>query len=176
MRFLIALVLITSACSKKKTETAANPCDAAVERGVDQTIAKRRAGNTQPMTPEEQEVPKKLKAALAKSCADTKWAADVIECYNTADDIAACKDKLTPEQRAAYTQAAMGVMAGARGSAGPHGMGGPPGGSMGGPPGGGHMGGPPGGGSMGAPAGSGDAPAGSAAPPTPPAPAGSGSN
>ena len=111
MRFLIALVLITSACSKKKTEPAANPCDAAVERGVDQTIAKRRAGTAQPMTPEEQEVPKKLKVALAKSCADTKWGADVIECYKTADDIAACKDKLTPEQRAAYTQAAMGVMA-----------------------------------------------------------------
>ncbi|MDQ3338452.1 MAG: hypothetical protein M4D80_25070 [Myxococcota bacterium] len=143
MRFLIALVLITSACKKK--ESAANPCDAAVERGVDQTIAKRRAGATQPMTPAEQEVPKKLKVALAKSCAETKWAADVIDCYKTADDIATCKEKLTPEQRAAYTQAAMGVMQSAGGSGGmpPHGM--PPGGmpSGGMPPGGGSMGAPP---------------------------------
>ena len=124
MRFLIALVLITSACSKKKDAGSDNPCTSAVERGVDQTIAKRRAGVTQPMTPAEQEVPKKLKVALAKSCADTKWAPDVIECYKTADDIATCKEKLTPEQRAAYTQAAMGVMQSAGGGGGmpPHGM------------------------------------------------------
>ena len=160
MRILIALVLVTTmACSKKKEGgTADNPCTAAVERGVDQTIAKRRAGNTQPMTPEEQEVPKKLKVALAKSCVDDKWAADVIDCYKTADDIAVCKEKLTPEQRAAYTRAAMGVMQGAGGSGGmpPHGM-------------------PPGGGSMGAPpAGSGEPPPTPPAPPAPPA--GSGSN
>jgi hypothetical protein len=175
MRFLIALVLITSACSKKKED----PCTAAVNRGVDQTIAKRRAGVAEPMSPAEQEVPKKLKVALAKSCADTKWGADVIECYKTADDIAICKEKLTPEQRAAYTQAAMGVMQGAGGGGGmpPHGM--APGGGAMGAPGGGSMG-APGGGSMGAPAGSGDAPGSGAAPPTPPAPppppAGSGSN
>lgn len=154
MRFLIVLVLVLSAaCSKKKDGAGDNPCAAAVERGVDQTIAKRRAGNTQPMTPEEQEVPKKLKVALAKTCTDDKWAPDVIDCYKTADDIATCKDKLTPEQRAAYTRAAMGVMQGARGSGGmpPHGMGGTPPTPPAPPP-----------------------PAGSAA--TPPPPAGSGSN
>jgi hypothetical protein len=155
MRILIALVLVsTMACKKKETAAADNPCAAAVERGVDQTIAKRRAGNTQPMSPEEQEVPKKLKVALAKSCVDDKWAADVIDCYKTADDIAVCKEKLTPEQRAAYTRAAMGVMQGARGSGGmpAHGMGGPPAGSGGAPP-------------------STDTPAGSGAtPPTPPSP------
>ena len=131
MRILIALVLVsTVACSKKKDGAGDNPCTTAVERGVDQTIAKRRAGNTQPMTPAEQEVPKKLKVALAKSCVDDKWAPDVIDCYKTADDIAVCKEKLTPEQRAAYTRAAMGVMQGAGGTGGmpPHG-GMPPGGT-----------------------------------------------
>ena len=158
MRFLIALVLFTTACKKEsKTEGAAaggNPCEAAVERGVDQTINKRRGSNAAPMSPAEADVPKKLKVALAKSCVDDKWSAEVIDCFKTAEDIATCKEKLTPEQRGAYTRAAIGVMQGAAGSGGmpPHGggMGGPMGGSA-----------PP-------PSGSGD---GSAAPP-----AGSGSN
>ena len=167
MRILIALVLVsTLACSKKKDAAGDNPCTAAVERGVDQTIQKRRAGNPQPMTPEEAAVPMKLKAALAKACADDKWAPDVIDCYKTAEDIATCKEKLTPEQRAGYTRAAMGVMQGARGSGGmpAHGMGGPPAGGM--APGSAAPGSAPG-----SAAGS-AAPAGSAGgpPPTPPSP------
>jgi len=176
MRFLIALVLITSACSKSDKQSGGSECDAAVARGVDETISKRRGNNAPPMTPEEAQVPQKLKAALAKSCVDDKWSAEVIKCFKTADDIATCKNQLTPEQRGAYTRAAMGVMQGARGMGGMpgHGMGGPgmggppPGAGMGGPPGAG-MGGPPGGSP---PSGSGDgsaAPAGSGA-----APAGSG--
>lgn len=169
MRFLIALVLITTACKKEsKTEGGAaggNPCEAAVERGVDQTISKRRGSNAAPMSPAEADVPKKLKVALAKSCVDDKWSTEVIDCFKTADDIATCKEKLTPEQRGAYTRAAIGVMQGAAGSGGmpPHGGG--MGGSMGGsapPPSGSGDAPPP-------PSGSGDAPpAGSAA--------GSGSN
>ena len=113
---IIAFVLFTAACKKDaKSEGAAgaNPCDAAVERGVDQTINKRRGPDAPPMTPQEAEVPKKLKVALAKSCVDDKWSTEIIDCFKTADDIATCKDKLTPEQRAAYTRAAMGVMQGA---------------------------------------------------------------
>ena len=167
MRILIALVFVAS-CSKseKKPEgaPAVSPCEAAVSNGVDKTIAKRRAGNAQPMTPQEQEVPKKLKIAFAKSCVDDKWSAEVIDCFTTADDIATCKDKLTPEQRTAYSRAAMGVMAGAGGGGMPaHGTGGGMGGGMGGS-----------GSAMG---GSGDPPPTPPAPPTPPTPpAGTGSN
>jgi len=172
MRTLITLVLVlsaTAACKKKEGGTAAggNPCDVAVARGVDQTISKRRGSDAPPMTPEEAEVPKKLKVALAKSCVDDKWTTEVIDCFKTADDIATCKEKLTPEQRAAYSRAAMGVMAGAGGSGmggmPPHGMGG--GGGSGGSMGGGSMGGSgaqPTDGSGAAPGSA--APAGSAAP------------
>lgn len=120
MKFLlIAFVLCTAACKKEsKSEgggaaAAANPCEAAVDRGVDQTINKRRGPDAPAMTPQEAEVPKKLKVALAKSCADDKWSTEIIDCFKTADDIATCKEKLTPEQRAGYSRAAMSVMAGA---------------------------------------------------------------
>jgi hypothetical protein len=132
MRNLIVLVVMLAAvgCKKKEGEGAksSTPCGAAVDRGVDQTISKRRGPNAAPMTPEEAEVPKKLKVALEKACTDTKWSTAVLECFNTAPDIATCKEQLTPEQRGAYTQAAMSVMAGARGNM-PHGMAPPPGGS-----------------------------------------------
>lgn len=139
MRNLLVLVVLLAAvgCKKKETEgggagaaKASTPCAAAVERGVDQTIAKRRGSNAPAMTPEEAEVPKKLKVALEKACTDTKWSTAVLDCFNTAPDIATCKDQLTPEQRGAYTQAAMSVMAGARGTGGMpgHGMQ-PPGGA-----------------------------------------------
>ena len=110
----------------KGTVAAGNTCETAVAHGVDVTIVKRRQGNKQPMTPQEQEVPTKLKAALTQACNDDKWSKDVIDCFTTAEDIATCKAKLTTEQRAAYTRAAMGVMmAGGGGGGGmpPHGMG-----------------------------------------------------
>jgi hypothetical protein len=141
MRFLIALALFTAACKKEDkadpggaVAIGSGPCEAAVARGVDQTISKRRGSDAPAMTPEEAEVPKRLKVALGKSCVDDKWSPEIIECFKTADDIATCKEKLTPEQRAAYSRAAMGVMQGARGSGGmpsSHGMpgGAPPAGS-----------------------------------------------
>jgi hypothetical protein len=139
MRNLILLVVMLAAVGCKKKEAdggggaakSSTPCGAAVERGVDQTISKRRGPNAAPMTPEEAEVPKKLKVALEKACTDTKWSTAVLECFNTAPDIATCKEQLTPEQRGAYTQAAMSVMAGARGTGGmpAHGMQSPAGGS-----------------------------------------------
>jgi len=131
MRNLILLVVMLAAVGCKKKEAdgggaakSSTPCGAAVERGVDQTISKRRGPNAAPMTPEEAEVPKKLKVALEKACIDTKWSTAVLDCFNTAPDIATCKEQLTPEQRGAYTQAAMSVMAGARGTGGmpAHGM------------------------------------------------------
>jgi hypothetical protein len=139
MRNLIVLVVMLAAVGCKKKEAdggggaaakSSTPCGAAVDRGVDQTISKRRGPNAAPMTPEEADVPKKLKVALEKACTDTKWSTAVLECFNTAPDIATCKEQLTPEQRGAYTAAAMSVMAGARGGGNmPHGMTPPAGGS-----------------------------------------------
>lgn len=176
MKTMISLVLVlaVAGCGKKEESAAkASPCGAAVARGVDQTIAKRRGPNAPAMTAEEAAVPTKLKAALEKTCVETKWSQAVLDCYNTAPDIATCKEQLTPEQRGAYTQAAMSVMAGARGAGGmpPHGAP-PPSGDT-----------PPPGGSTPPPGGSAP-PAGGSAPPsgdTPPPPvvdgsAASGSN
>lgn len=133
MRNLIVLVVMLAAvgCKKKEGEgggaaKSTTPCGAAVDRGVDQTIAKRRGSDAPAMTPEEAEVPKKLKVALEKACIATKWSSAVLDCFNTAPDIATCKEQLTPEQRGAYTQAAMSVMAGARGNMPAHGMQQPP--------------------------------------------------
>ena len=145
MRILMVLLFVT-ACSKseKKSES---PCEAAAKRGVETTIAKRRAGNNQPLTPQEQEVPKRLAPALAKTCVDDKWSNEVIECFKTTDDIAKCKEMLTPEQRGAYTRAAISAMQGAGAMGGgmpPHGGGAGTGGMP--PHGGGSGAQPPGGG------------------------------
>ena len=160
MKLVMVLALLAAACSKKG---GGSDCDAATSRGVDQTIAKRRGADAPPMTPEEQKVPDKLKGVLAKACVDDKWSKEVIDCFKTAEDIAMCKEKLTPEQRASYTRNVMQVMMGSRGSGGmpPHGM---PGGMPGGPMTGSQPTTPP------PPSGSDTPPAGSAPPP-----AGSGS-
>ena len=160
MRTLMLVLFLATACSKSEKKQEGSDCDAAAKRGVEVTIAKRRAGNNQPLTPQEQEVPKRLAPALAKTCTDDKWSKEVIECFKTTDDIAKCKEMLTPEQRGAYTRAAMGAMQAAGGMGGM-------GGAAGMPPHGGSAGG-----AMGS-AGTGSAPSGSA--PTEGS-AGSGSN
>lgn len=161
MQRSLALVFVfgLAGCSKsEKQAPPPSPCEAAVARGVDQTIAKRRGSDAPALSAEEAEVPKKLKAALATACVNEKWSGEVIECFQTSDDIASCKAMLTPEQRAGYSRAAMGVMTGGgmrgmggmgapHGGPGPHGgMGGPGGPGAGGAPGGGAAGsGAPGG-------------------------------
>jgi small lipoprotein (TIGR04454 family) len=161
VRALTALVFVLALASCGKTKKEGNDCEGAVSRGVDQTIAKRRGSDAPPMTPAEQEVPPKLKAALGKLCVDDKWSKETIDCLKTAEDIATCKAMLTPEQRMKYGQTVMGVMTGSRGSG--EGMSMPP-----------HAMPPSTGSADGsaAPAGSAPAPAGSGSA----APAGSGSN
>ncbi len=134
LRTMLLVAVLAAGCSKKSSDEAKGACDGAVAKGVDATLAKRRQAITESRkasglaaAPEEEqqmaEISGKLKGVLGKLCNEDKWSAEVITCFNTAVDIAKCKDGLTPEQRQHYTGEAMKIMMGNRvgavGGAGP---------------------------------------------------------
>jgi len=121
MKLLVVIVAIAFGCSKadpagdKKTA-----CVAAIDRGVAMTLEKRRARGPMASSPDAKklidELAPKLKATLAGLCETDQWDATVISCFQTASDIATCKDSLKPEQRQRYTQEMMKVMMSQRGA------------------------------------------------------------
>jgi hypothetical protein len=54
----------------------------------------------------------KMKSALAELCVTDAWSAEVVSCFQTAEDIAACRDKLKPEQRQRFVSETMNVRLG----------------------------------------------------------------
>ncbi|MBA3393731.1 MAG: hypothetical protein H0T89_13875 [Deltaproteobacteria bacterium] len=125
---LLAALALAGGCSKK-SESAKSDCAAAVEHGVDATIAKRRAAmdesrKAKGMPPEapdgsagaasQDAIPGKLKGVLGKLCVEDKWPADVVKCFRESPDIGKCKEGLTPEQRSRYSRETMQVMLGGR--------------------------------------------------------------
>ena len=134
MKWLV-LAIALSACGGDKTEKAegADPkraaCTSAIERGVTMTLERRMAmggGQGSPnMKKLVDELKPKLTATLGDLCIKDQWDDAVVSCFQTAPDIAKCKESLKPEQRSKYTQAMMQVMmsqGGMRGGAG-HGSG-----------------------------------------------------
>lgn len=105
-----AILLVLGLATSCKGTSDAPRCGPATARGVDLTIARRRGSSAPAMTPQEAEMQIKLKAALEKVCVETRWSADVLACFQRAPDMAACKEQLTPAQRAAYMQATASVV------------------------------------------------------------------
>lgn len=137
---LLAALALALGCSKK-SEPAKSDCAAAVDHGVDATIAKRRAAMDEsrkakglppePADASQDAIPGKLKGVLGKLCVEDKWPAGVVKCFRESPDIGKCKEGLTPEQRSRYSRETMQVMLGGR--IGPGGSGAPMGGPTGGP-------------------------------------------
>ena len=130
MKWLVLIAL--AACGGKgEDKPAASPCETAIGRGVDMTLEKRMSRGPMAKSPDAKklmaELAPKLKAALTELCVKDAWADSVVQCFQTAPDIATCKDGLKPEQRAKYTQEMMKVMMGQRGGTGMQGH--PPAGS-----------------------------------------------
>jgi len=117
----LALVIGCAACatltacgSKSDAPDTKGPCEAAIGRGVDITLEKRMSRAPYKNSPDALKVMKelapKLKETLTGLCVADKWAETVVTCFQTAPDIATCKDGLKPEQRQKYAQEMMRVM------------------------------------------------------------------
>ncbi len=119
----LCLVLSLSACGGSKTEgdTTRSPCESAIHRGVDMTLEKRMSRGPMAKSADAkkliEDLAPKLKAALADLCVKDAWPETVVSCFQTATDIATCKDGLKPEQRQKYTQEMMKVMMAGRATA-----------------------------------------------------------
>jgi hypothetical protein len=105
MKFLLVLAL--AGCSKQAAVDDPRPaCVAAIDRSVDLSLSKRQRkgvdGEVSALAP-------KMKSALAELCVADAWSADVVSCFQTAEDTAACRDKLKPEQRQRFVQETMKV-------------------------------------------------------------------
>jgi len=123
----IVLALALSACDGKSEDNAGGgnettPCDAAINRGIDMTLEKRMSRGPMAGTPDAKklvdELKPKLKSALTQLCINDKWPESVVSCFQTAADVAPCKDGLKPEQRTKYTQEMMKVMMAGRAAGG----------------------------------------------------------
>ncbi len=120
----LALAVVLSACGGKSEQAAdtKSPCESAINRGVDMTLEKRMARGPMAKSPEAKklvdELAPKLKTTLTELCVTDQWPETVVSCFQTATDIATCKDGLKPEQRQKYTQEMMKVMMAGRAMAG----------------------------------------------------------
>jgi hypothetical protein len=118
IRLLLAIALV--GCGSKGEPDKKSACTAAIQRGVDMTLEKRRASGPMAKSPDAKklmdELAPKLKATLAGLCETDHWDDTVVSCFQTAADIASCKDSLKPEQRQRYTQEMMKVMMSQRGA------------------------------------------------------------
>jgi len=129
MKILLVTALAVAAlgCSKKAEDTPQMKCDAAVKRDVDTSMARRRSTGPMASNPAMQkmldEATPLLKATLAALCTTDAWSEDVVTCFSSSSDLSKCKDGLTREQRARYTQETMKVMTEARMKLGAEGMG-----------------------------------------------------
>ncbi|MBA2539881.1 MAG: hypothetical protein H0V17_09625 [Deltaproteobacteria bacterium] len=89
-------------------------CTTAIDRDVDIVLEKRRARGPMANSPDAKnlmdELAPRLKATLTGLCETDNWAQAVVSCFQTAADIATCRDRLKPEQRQRYTQAMMKAM------------------------------------------------------------------
>ena len=122
MKWLVIAIAL-SACGRKSESTdTRSPCESAINRGVDMTLEKRMSRGPMAKSPEAKklidELAPKLKAALTDLCVMDVWPETVVSCFQTATDIATCKDALKPEQRQKYTQEMMKVMMAGRALAG----------------------------------------------------------
>jgi hypothetical protein len=114
MKCLLLLLVALVGCSKKPAaDEARAACTAAMERGVDLSLSKRRLKQ---MDGEVSVLAPKMKSALADLCVTDAWPADVVSCFQTADDIAACRDKLAPHLRQRFVSETMKVRLGKAGS------------------------------------------------------------
>ncbi len=126
MKWLVLAVAL-SACGGDKSEAPVGDpkqaaCVSAIDRGVTMTLERRTAmsgGQASPnMKKLVEELAPKLKATLGDLCIKDQWDDAVVSCFQTAPDIAKCKESLKPEQRTKYTQAMMQVMMGQGGMRG----------------------------------------------------------
>lgn len=123
----LALALAVAACSKKddKSGGAGDPCEAAINQGIDAMLAK---GNTDSKAPTPMtEIGNKLRAIMTERCKADKWSESSLACFRAATDqpsIKACRQGLPPEQSQRLQAEIMKVMTGGGAPGGPGGMGG----------------------------------------------------
>jgi hypothetical protein len=114
MRTVLLVIALAGCGSKSDAPDNRAACNAAIARGVDMTLEKRMARAPYKNSPDALKVMKELAPALKETlgglCVSDKWSEQVITCFQTAPDIAKCKDNLKPEQRQKYSQEMMKVM------------------------------------------------------------------
>lgn len=96
MRLVVAALVAASlaGCGKRGADPTTHCADAA-QHQVDALLAHPHAAKLDEIAP-------RLRALIANRCADDRWPAAAIECTAKAasmDDVRACREKLTPDQR-----------------------------------------------------------------------------
>ncbi|HEX7839311.1 MAG TPA: hypothetical protein VF469_17660, partial [Kofleriaceae bacterium] len=109
-------LLAAGGCSKKGPD-----CSAAVDKGVDGYIAavKKIAGSSPRL--DIAKIAGPLKAAMTQRCNDDKWQPDVVTCIGkttSSDDLKACEEKLTRDQRAKLDAQVFSITMGGIGASG----------------------------------------------------------
>jgi hypothetical protein len=113
MKTAMLVTLLAVGCGTPPTDDRAATCSAAVARGVNVTLAKRKA-SALARSPDAtlDAVAPRLEAKLTALCMEDRWPATVTTCLTTAtDSIGRCKEGLTSEQRGRYARTTMEVMA-----------------------------------------------------------------
>lgn len=114
---LVRIALLAAAgCSKQGPD-----CSAAVGKGVDGYVASvKKAAASSPRL-DITKIADKLKAAMTQRCNDDKWQPDVVTCVGNAassDDLNACEDKLTRDQKTKLGTVVYPIMMGGMGASG----------------------------------------------------------
>ncbi|HEU0034295.1 MAG TPA: hypothetical protein VFQ53_26915 [Kofleriaceae bacterium] len=108
MRGLVVVALLVVAGCKKHPPDPRLACRAAADHAVERSLEQLRTAMKRDSPPLE---PAGLRAGLTDACVEDRWPAPVIECFAHATELAPCKAKLTPEQRAHVTRHTMTMLA-----------------------------------------------------------------
>ena len=105
---LFAAIALTAAC-KKKDGAGGSDCAGAVDHMMTVQMGSMPKDMPEDMKKQMTDMMNKAKAAIVKSCQDTKWSGEAISCIKsikTEDESKKCDEKLTKEQRDAAEKAA----------------------------------------------------------------------
>jgi hypothetical protein len=105
---LFVAIALTAAC-KKKDGAGGSDCAGAVDHMMQVQMGSMPKDMPEDMKKQMNDMMGKAKAAIVKSCTDTKWSADAITCIKSIkseDESKKCDEKLTKDQRDAAEKAA----------------------------------------------------------------------
>ncbi len=105
---LFVAIALTAAC-KKKDGAGGSDCAGAVDHMMQVQMGSMPKDMPEDMKKQMNDMMNKAKAAIVKSCQDTKWSGDAISCIKSIkseDESKKCDEKLTKDQRDAAEKAA----------------------------------------------------------------------